>query len=216
MQEKENRSSPIGRIVLTVAALAVLVGVTAIYVKDGGSGNVAAAECEQASPRVAALAPFALGEVAAFQPADTPSPIGELSFADSEGAQTSIAAWRGKTVLINLWATWCAPCRHEMPALEALQQEMGGEDFSVVPVSVDLGDDAKPKAFYAETGLKDLPFYHDGTMGVFNALKKRSLAIGMPTSILIDGDGCILGSLNGPAEWASPDAKAMIGAAIGK
>jgi thiol-disulfide isomerase/thioredoxin len=198
-----------------VAALVVLAGVGAIYVMDGGSGNVASAECAEANAKIAAIKPYALGEVAAFRIADTPSPVGELTFTDRDGKQRQISEWRGKTVLLNMWATWCAPCRHEMPALEALETQMGGEKFSVVPVSVDLGDDAKPKAFYAETGLKKLPFFHDGSMGIFNALKKRSLAVGMPTSILIDREGCILGSLNGPAEWASGDAKALIGAAIG-
>ena len=215
MQNKENRTGLGGRAILSLAALVVAAGVTAIYVMDGGSGNVAPAGCELSKEKVAALKPFALGEVAAFQVADTPSPIGELSFADKDGKPATIADWRGRTVLLNLWATWCAPCRHEMPALEALETEMGGQSFAVVPVSVDLGDDAKPKAFYAETGLTKLPFFHDGSMGIFNALKKRSLAIGMPTSILIDGEGCILGSLNGPAEWAGPDAKALIGAATG-
>ena len=216
MQEHKDRPGPGRRVLLVVAALVVLAGVGAIYVMGSGSGNVASSECGKASTKMAALKPLALGDVAAFQLADAPSPIGALGFTDGEGTQKNISDWRGKTVLLNLWATWCAPCRHEMPALETLQREMGGERFSVVPVSVDLGDDAKPKAFYAETGLKDLPFFHDGSMGIFNALKKRSLAIGMPTSILIDGEGCILGSLNGPAEWGSPDAKALIGAAIGQ
>ena len=216
MPEQMKQSQPRRRIFLALAAIAVLAGVGAIYVINSGSGNVAAVGCENAAARIAALKPMALGEVAAFGVRDKAEPIGELSFADRDGKTVSIDDWRGKTVLLNLWATWCAPCRREMPALEALQKEMGGENFAVVPVSVDLGDDEKPKAFYAETGLKDLPFFHDGSMRVFNALKKRGLAIGMPTSILLDGQGCMLGSISGPAEWASPDARNLIEAALGK
>lgn len=214
VQEKQGRAR--NRTLPAVAAIAILAGVTAIYVMDGGSGNVAGDSCREAGSTVAALEPFAAGDLAAFHLADMPAPIGELAFKDVDGKDVSIADWRGRTVLLNLWATWCAPCRHEMPALEALEKDMGGEEFAVVPVSMDLGEADKPKAFYAETGLVRLPFYHDGSMGMFNALKKRSLAIGMPVSILIDGEGCILGSLNGPAEWAGADAKALIGAAIGK
>jgi hypothetical protein len=84
-----------------------------------------------------------------------------------------------------------------------------------LPVSVDLGDDAKPKKFYADTGIRSLPFRHDGTMAVFNDLKKMSLAVGMPVTLLVDGKGCALGSINGPADWASDDATKMIGAVLG-
>lgn len=200
-----------------IAGIGVLAaaGLMAIYVMESGSGNVATAECEASKATSAALAPFATGEVAAFQVARGPVQVGELSFADDRGKPVSISQWRGKTVLLNLWATWCAPCRHEMPALDALEKEMGGDQFRVVPVSVDLGEADKPKAFYEETGIASLPFFHDGSMGVFNALKKRGFAFGMPTTLLLDGKGCVLGSINGPAEWASEDAKALIRAAIG-
>ena len=214
MQEHKDRPGPGRRVLLVVAAFVVLAGVGAIYVMGSGSGNVASSECGKASTKMAALKPLALGDVAAFQLADAPSPIGALGFTDGEGTQKNISDWRGKTVLLNLWATWCAPCRHEMPALETLQREMGGERFSVVPVSVDLGDDAKPKAFYAETGLKDLPFFHDGSMGIFNALKKRSLAIGMPTTLLVDEAGCHVAVMHGPAEWDSPDGLAVVDALL--
>ncbi|MGB7287880.1 MAG: TlpA disulfide reductase family protein, partial [Salaquimonas sp.] len=110
----------------------------------------------------------------------------------------------------------CAPCRHEMPAFDALQAEFGGDEFEIIPVSVDRGGPEKPLAFYEEIGLKHLPFYQDETMGVFNTLKKQSLAFGLPVTVLLDEEGCILGSLNGPAEWAGEDAKTLIRTALGK
>jgi thiol-disulfide isomerase/thioredoxin len=117
-------------------------------------------------------------------------------------------------LLVNLWATWCAPCRHEMPALDELQREMGGEDFEVVAVNVETGDDAKPKAFLDEIGVDSLAFYRDNTVGLFNELKRRNLALGLPVTLLIDEEGCLLAHMNGPAEWASEDAKALIRAAM--
>src|SRR5690606_29760477 len=114
-----------------------------------------------------------------------------------------------------LWATWCAPCRAEMPALDALQERMGSEAFEVVAVNVDTGDDAKPKKFLAETGVKSLGYYRDNTLDLFNDLKKRSLALGLPVTLLIDRDGCLLAHMNGPAEWGGADAAKLIEAALG-
>ena len=108
------------------------------------------------------------------------------------------------------------PCREEMPALDRLQAGLGGETFQVLPVSIDRGGPQKPLAFYEEIGVSHLPFHQDDTMGIFNDLKKKSLAFGLPVSLLIDKDGCILGNLNGPADWAGSDAKRLIGAVIGK
>lgn len=182
---------------------------------DSGDKGTTATACAVSSEAKAALDASAIGDVAAFQTRTEPTPIGDLTFNDGEGRPASIGDHAGRTVLLNLWATWCVPCREEMPALDALQKAMGGETFAVVPVSVDLGEDTKPKAFYAETGLEALPFYHDGKMGVFNALKKRSLAIGLPVSMLIDSQGCVLGILNGPADWSGGDAERLITTAIG-
>ena len=101
-----------------------------------------------------------------------------------------------------------------MPALDSLQSKKGAEDFEVVAINVDTGDDSKPKKFLAETGVKALAHYRDASMGVFNALKERSLALGLPVTLLVDPEGCLLAAMNGPAGWASPDAATFIDAAV--
>jgi thiol-disulfide isomerase/thioredoxin len=120
----------------------------------------------------------------------------------------------GKVLLVNLWATWCAPCREEMPALDELQKDMGSERFEVVAISVDRGDIEKPKGFLDEIGIEALNFYRDNSMGVFNDLKRKGIGLGLPVTVLVDEDGCAIAQMNGPAEWASDDAKALIGQAL--
>ena len=122
---------------------------------------------------------------------------------------------KGRATIVNVFASWCAPCRAEMPALDALQKQRGGEDFEVVAVNVDTGDDTKPKKFLAETGVESLAYYRDNTLALFNDLKKRSLALGLPVTLLIDDEGGLLAHMNGPAEWASPDALRLVDAARG-
>lgn len=201
-------------------ATALLVG--ALYITFGG-----ALEGEGETPRVLAAGEacpagdFAaridgrnVGEVAGFEPLATPVDLSALAFQDAEGAATSVAAFEGRTVLLNLWATWCAPCREEMPALQALDAGLKAQPFEVVAVSIDAGTPDKPKAFYADTGLTTLPFYHDGSMATFSTLKRADLAPGLPTSILIGPDGCARGVLKGAADWASADARDLIEAAL--
>jgi thiol-disulfide isomerase/thioredoxin len=138
-----------------------------------------------------------------------------ITFSDAAGQSKSLADWRGKTVLLNLWATWCVPCRREMPALDALQRELGGKNFQVVAVNIDTRDPAKPKAWLAETGVKNLAYYADPSAKIFQQLKAIGKAFGMPTTLLVDTNGCEIASLAGPAEWASPDAVALVKAALG-
>ena len=130
----------------------------------------------------------------------------DLAFNDDNGARKTLADWRGKTVLFNLWATWCVPCRKEMPALDALQAKLGGPDFAVVAVNIDTRDLQKPKAWLKEVGIARLGYFADPSAKVFQDLKEAGKAFGMPTTLLIDGNGCEIATLAGPAEWASEDA----------
>ena len=118
-------------------------------------------------------------------------------------------------VVVDIWATWCVPCREEMPALNTLQKTLGGDRFEVVAINIDTGDDEKPKTFLDETKVHDLTYYRDASMGVFNTLKKEGLAFGLPVTLLMDEKGCLISAMNGPAAWDSEDAKALINAALG-
>ncbi len=213
MPERQRRS--IGRARLVLAATAAAVLAAGVYVTQKGQGNGAAsAACAAARPLAASLDPLVKGEVAAFQVAEAPADLSGLAFTDAEGEPMTLAAFRGKVALVNLWATWCAPCRREMPALDRLAGALGGDDFSVVPVSIDIGERQKPEAFLKQIGVEHLPLYTDRTTEIFESLKSRGLAIGLPVTLLLDRNGCALGHINGPAEWDSEDGKRLIEAAL--
>lgn len=219
MTEKRPSGLFPAKLVAIAAIAGVIAGAAAVYVKQTVSGNgaetAAAGQCEGSVARAAALKPYLTGDVAAMVPVEAPKLIEGLSFTDAGGKPMSMGDFAGKTVLLNLWATWCVPCREEMPALNNLQKTVGGEHFQVVAINIDTGDAEKPKTFLDETGVDALGLYRDASMGVFNTLKKEGLAFGLPVTLLVDGKGCLLGSMNGPAAWDGSDAKALIVAAGG-
>ena len=202
------------RRVASIAAIALLsggvAGALAVYVGGTGSGKASAANCPAAPGFADAVNAAARGEVAAVHALDEPFDARAIAFKDADGLPKSLGDYSGKAMLVNLWATWCVPCRAEMPALDALERQKGGADFAVVPINVDLGDGDKPKAFYTETNLTALPLYRDETMGVFTDLKTKGITIGLPVSLLVDAEGCARAAITGPAEWASPDGIAMV------
>lgn len=200
---------------VALGGAALVAGLAAVYVIGGANGNVGEeGQCAAALAAGQAAKPFAKGELAAFLAAQKPLSVADLTFSGDDGKPLSLADFKGRTLLLNIWATWCAPCRKEMPALDRLQAELGGEDFEVVAVNVDRGSTDKPKKFLAEVGAGNLAFYADNTMGIFNALRSRGRATGLPSTMLIDGEGCEIGSMYGPAEWSSEEAKALIRAAM--
>ena len=192
-----------------------LIGFVAVYgmggLKRGGSGDSA---CTGAVDLAKKLAPLAYGEVAALTMATAPLRLPDLSFEDADGKPKKLSDWRGKTVLLNLWATWCVPCRKEMPALDALQTRLGGKDFEVVAVNIDTRDSDKPRHFLKEANLTRLGYFSDQKAKVFQDLKNIGRALGMPTSVLIDAQGCEIATIAGPAEWGSDDAIKLIKAAV--
>lgn len=190
----------------------ILTALAVIYGIGAGKGNVTAT-CSAQAATLERLAPLARGEVAALIVAEESQPIPQFSFTDEAGGQRSIADFRGRTVLLNLWATWCVPCREEMPTLDRLQADLGDDGFEVVAVNIDTEARERADAFLDEIGVRHLTRYADPTMGTFTALKKAGLVVGLPASVLIAADGCRLAHINGPAAWDSPDAKAVIAAA---
>lgn len=210
--------------VLLLAAIAgVIAGSLLLYGKLGGDVHDSAAvvansatTCSSDSDTNAAFDPFIQGEMAALQLAKEPDYVGDLAFNSPQGDDISLADWKGTPVVFNLWATWCAPCRAEMPALSNLQTAFSDDDFEVVAVNIDTKGAERPLAFLDEINVTNLPLYSDQTTGVFNTLKKKGLAFGMPTTLIVDKNGCLVAHLSGPAHWDSDDAKALVGAVIKK
>lgn len=160
----------------------------------------------------AILANFALADLGFAGPSanfvlhDAPVAVPELQFTSGEGKPRSLADFRGKIVLLNVWATWCLPCREEMPTLDRLQTAMGGDRFNVVALSIDRGGAEAVKKFYAEIGIQHLAIHVDTSGKVGFALATA----GLPTTLLIDAEGRELGRLIGPAEWDAPGMVAFL------
>jgi thiol-disulfide isomerase/thioredoxin len=223
--QREQAFPSLGRLA-AVAAVSAAFAFGAVYVTLGRPDNavstgpmvkkVAASDApvrvaQSAAPAVVDTAttgagPLNTGDMAAFvYKADRP-PLAEVKFLDGKGNPRTLADWRGKIVLLNLWATWCAPCRKEMPALDRLNRELGGTAFEVVALGVDRTGLDGAKKFLDSINVNGLGLYADPTAKAGSELR----AIGMPTTILIGKDGREIGRLVGPAEWDSPDAKRLI------
>ncbi len=181
-----------------------------------GSGIENTGQCAAAQAKTASLKPLVKGEIAALQITEKPAPVRPLSFVNAKGEPVTLENFRGKTILLNLWATWCTPCRQEMPALDALQGQLGSKDFEVVAVNIDQRNLDKPKAFLDEIKVTKLAYYADPSVKIFQDLKAAGRAFGMPTSLLIDPEGCELANLAGPAEWSGPEALALVRAALAR
>lgn len=234
---KKGSRSTTGRFALIVAAALVLgavAGLAGVYGIMGFGRNVVATgpnpaivdetekvaagvddQCRQAGETARRIAPLATGELAAFAPTLKPTRIPDLAFLNPEGQPVKLSDIGGTGLrLVNIWATWCVPCRKEMPALDQLQAELGGKNFEVVTINIDTRDPTKPKTFMTETGIKNLALYTDPKAQAFQDLRTVGRGFGLPTTMLIDGKGCEIGHIAGPAEWASPDAIKLLRAAL--
>ena len=179
------RSTRRFRAALALAGLAVLAAsAVGIYFASG----------ERGAP-TAALPQTGVGWASA------PELIPDIRFQDADGKPHALSNFRGKVVLLNVWATWCAPCRKEMPALDRLQQQLGGPDFQVVALSIDNGGAAAVRRFYDETGIRALAIYVDSTTEATGKLR----TLGIPTTLLLDREGRERWRKTGPAEWDSPE-----------
>jgi thiol-disulfide isomerase/thioredoxin len=198
---------------LWIVALSALIGFAAVYVTMGQHDNAAqpVAGVEKAAKPVAeANAEAKTGQMAAFVTKKAPEALPEISFKDASGKDLTLADFKGRTVLLNLWATWCSPCREEMPSLDRLQQALGSDKFEVVAVSLDKQGAPASQKFLDDVKAKALKLYVDATAKSGTNLK----LIGMPTTILINKDGLEVGRLAGPAEWDSDEAKKLVQAAM--
>lgn len=205
--------------IATIVA-AGLAGFGAVYVMAGGPDNGNArrpVRTAQVTPAQAKPLPsgpgrndLSVGQMAAFVFKKAPEEIAEHPFLDGQAKSRSLKEWRGKVVLLNLWATWCAPCRKEMPSLDRLQGEFGSDKFEVVAVSADKTGVEGARKFLDQIKVTKLGVYADPSVRIHSGLK----AIGMPATLLLDAEGREIGRLVGPAEWDSDEAKALIRAAI--
>ena len=139
-----------------------------------------------------------------------PQALPDRPFTDPDGNEFTLADYEGQIVLLNFWATWCAPCREEMPDLEALQRDYGGEEFAVVPVATGRNSLPGIRAFFGEIGVSELPILLDPQ----GQLARRSGVLGLPVTVLMDREGNEIARLQGGAHWADADARALIEAVI--
>jgi thiol-disulfide isomerase/thioredoxin len=191
----------------------VFVGTLALGLLAGG---IAAFVLPPAAPALAPIptvagGPGLRGTMETFRLYEAPRSLPALSFRDGNDQAISLDDFRGRIVLLNLWATWCAPCIDEMPALERLQTALGGDGFTVVAVSIDRQGRRLVEPFLQRLNLSRLPVYLDPSGGV-----ARALAVpGLPTTVLIDRDGRELGRIAGTAPWDGEAAANLIRFAAG-
>jgi thiol-disulfide isomerase/thioredoxin len=191
MADSEARSSPPWRIMLvSLGLLALAASAVGIYYATQPGGK--------AEP----IAPSGF----AFPLHAAPRPLPQISFEDGQGRKHTLAEFRGRTVLLNIWATWCVPCRKEMPALDRLEQKLGGPGFEVLALSIDTQGVAPVRRFYDEIGIRTLAIYVDSTTRSSDMLG----VIGIPTTLLVDPQGREVARRTGPAEWDSPEALAVL------
>lgn len=197
-----NSSARAGKRPLLVALLALAVTVVSVvYVARQVSEPRAPGE-PRVGPRTGP------GPGPRFATLASPRPVPQLQFTDEAGRAWSLADFRGRVILLNIWATWCPPCRKEMPSLDRLQARLGGPDFEVVALSIDQGDDALflVQEFFLEIGIKHLRIFLDRTGGAASTVG----SLGLPVTLLVDRGGMEVGRLVGPAEWDSAEAVALV------
>lgn len=139
-------------------------------------------------------------------------PVPDVAFTAEDGSQISLAEYRGKYVLVNFWATWCAPCRQEMPSLDALQGEFGGASFEVVTIATGRNPPPAMKKFFEEAGIRNLPLHRDPKQ----ALSRQMAVLGLPITVIVNPEGQEIGRLLGDADWHSDEARALIAALLSK
>lgn len=193
-----------------MAVAAVLIVALAIAITVFVSNAGTAMPCAPQSAAAEKLDAAATGELAALNGTGTGRGYADLSFVDKDGKPKSIADFAGKTLLVNFWASWCIPCRAEMPALDKLAAQEDDANFMVLPVNTGEAQPGKGKDFFAAGDWTHLPLYIDDKFAVLERLKTSAVSLGLPTTLLLDKKGCELGVLQGPAVWDSPDGRHVV------
>ena len=198
-------------IILGLAGLALAI---AAWFWLGNAGQ--ARECPVQEGAATAIGDAAVGELAALNGTGEGRGYSTMAFKDASGKDMTIADFKGKKLLVNFWASWCVPCREEMPALDALATQYNSDAFMVLPINLDIGAGGleKAQAFLDENSFANLPLYADNTFAAFERLKQQAVAVGLPATLVLDENGCELGVLQGPAEWNTDDGRAVIEALL--
>ncbi len=167
---------------------------------------------EPVPPAPQANGKAALGAVGQFVALDTPVAAPDLKFTDEQGKALALSDFRGKVVVLNLWATWCTPCLAEMPMLDRLQRQLGDEGAIVIALSLDRDGKDAVKAFYRQADIRNLGVFLDPSMRAISDARTS----GLPTTLLIDANGMELGRVTGPMEWDAPAAVDLVRKALQK
>lgn len=210
---------------LILFALALILGVGAgvvtVYLNGGFNGNAsgdtklakAQAACQMSEAQRATLDAAAVGALAAMRIADKPVPLTEIGFQMPDGSAKQFTDLN-KVLVLNLWATWCGPCREEMPDLAKIQEEYGNENFEVFALNVDRNGGDKPQKFLESINATALNLYLDPANKSFQNFRSKGLVFGLPTTMIVDPKGCVQGVLSGIAHWGSDDAKNLVEVSI--
>ena len=199
-------------LVLALGSAAIALAIT-LWV---GNNSTQAATCAPNTVEAAKLDSAALGQLAAVTGTGKGRSYADMALKDASGTPLTVESFAGKRLLINFWASWCVPCREEMPALNALAEKYNSEKFMVLPVNTGETDPAKGATFLADNAWPNLPLYAEANgFEIINRLKTSAVSAGLPASVLVDEKGCELAVLQGPAEWDSPDGHKLIETFLG-
>ncbi|MEP2942535.1 MAG: TlpA disulfide reductase family protein [Hyphomicrobiales bacterium] len=209
-------------IAIAALAMGVIAGAITVYWTAGQSGNgqeetniaQAAAACTMTDATKASMDAAAIGDLAAMRIAKKPIPLAHIGFKLPNDEDITFGDWKDKVVLLNIWATWCGPCREEMPDLAKLQEEYGGDTFEVLALNVDRNGGVKPQQFLESIKATALGLYLDPKNKTFQDLRSKGLVFGLPTTMILDAHGCVQGVLSGIAHWNSDDARNLIEVSI--
>jgi thiol-disulfide isomerase/thioredoxin len=205
------RLSPRRVLILAAISAAVALILTALIINVS---PLQATECPVQAEEAAAIDAAATGELAALNGTGKGRGYAKMALADAAGMPLTLGDFTGKKLLVNFWASWCVPCRAEMPALDALAAQYNSDAFMVLPVNTGEPEQEKAVAFLQAGNWPNLPLYVDPDWAAYKRLQREAVTVGLPVTLLLDEQGCEIGVLQGPAEWNSPDGHRLIEALL--